>query len=101
MPFTPASASGSPSRIQRHLMGCLMEPISRRFLPSPRACLPRQNEKRRLIGILSVMPVVENALARAQDHGAMALHQDCKGSLIVPLSEALEQLPIRQVGTVM
>jgi len=31
----------------------------------------------------------------------MALHQDCKGSLIVPLSEALEQLPIRQVGTVM
>lgn len=54
----------------------------------------RQNDKDGLHHVLGVVGVAQRAAADAQDHGAMAAHEDFKGCLVLGTQEGTEQGPV-------
>jgi hypothetical protein len=58
---------------------------------------PGQDQERRLEGVFSVMPVLQDPLANAQHQSSIAMHQNRERSVVLAQHISLEQLPIRQV----
>jgi hypothetical protein len=96
--MSPASGCGDPglgSDPHRHAV----QPASDRLAATDRAGPPRENQERRLGGVLGVVLVTQNLPANAQNHRRVTIDQGRKGRLgrvVSPLHEPLEQLAVGQ-----
>jgi hypothetical protein len=62
------------------------------------AGLLNQDQGGRLKRILRIGPAAQQTAAHAPDHRSMPPHQRHQGRRVLPLHEALQQLPVRLAG---
>ena len=96
-----AAPSGSGSCIGGDPKGNPMQPAPDRLAAADRPGPPRQDEKRRLSGVLGVRFVAQDLPANPQDHRPVPVDERCEcrlGIVVPPLEEPLEQLPVGQAA---
>ena len=78
-----------------------VEPAPELFAPSDRRGPPRQDEERRLEGVLGIMRCRQHAPANALDRGPVAMHQGRErvlGVVATPGEEPIQQLGVGQAA---
>ena len=79
-------------------MGHGIEPWSERCVLVERGSFASQDQEGCLEGILRFVAIVQDALADAEHHRPMALHQRGKGILVAAGGEAFQELAIAGLG---
>src|SRR5438876_1019814 len=74
-----------------------VQPTTERFPLANRVCLAREDEKRRLVRVLSVLLVAQHGLTNAENHWPVTLHQSGEGDVVAIAKEVFQQLPIAEL----
>lgn len=77
-----------------------MQPATERFTPPDRMRLGRQDQERRLKGVLGQVPIADDTPAHGPNHLGMPPEQRGERLLVVMPDESFQQLPIRRTGAV-
>ncbi len=91
-----ASSSGGDAGLGRDAQRHAVQPAADRLAPADRAGPARQDQERRLRGVLGVVVVAQDLPADAQDHRRMTIDQRRESRLVPMLDESLEQLAVGQ-----
>ncbi len=74
------------------------QPAAQGIPPADGGGFAEEHQEGRLERILRLVPIVQDAPAGAQDHGAVPPDDGFKGRFILEMDETLEELPIPEVG---
>lgn len=97
----PETARGRRPRLQCCLVGHSVDPVSNHLARHNGPRLADEDEKRRLVGALDVVVVVENPTAYAPNHRAVPPYEDFEGRHILTADEAFQQLSISQFARIL
>ena len=75
-----------------------MKPVAQRIIDPKSLGLSRQEQERRLEGVVGVVGVSDYAPAHGHHHGPMALHQALERQIVSLSRVSLEQSGVREPG---